>query len=176
MKTIIINIYGAPGSGKSTLAAELYVDLKKKGKSVELVRECIKKWAYQGYKPTAYDQIYITNEQMREEASLYGKVEYIITDSPIALGTFYTRYYHKTGEAFDGLQEQVHAIGWYNDQVDKVINLFLPIKDELYSTEGRYSSLEESKHIEKQLLMYLPDWDKLEGPVETRLEQALERI
>lgn len=155
MKTTVINIYGAPGSGKSTLAAELYAFMKQNGYSVELVREEIKDWAWQGKKPTVFEQIYITNKQMLAETNLYGKVEYLITDSPIYLGDFYNQYYHNCS-ALKGLEQAKIDQGFKLGVLSKnIIDLYTPIDDSIYKTEGRYSSLEEAKQLDKELLRYL---------------------
>lgn len=175
MKTTVINIFGAPGSGKSTLAAELYAEMKKQGYSVELVREAIKPWAYEGKKPTVFEQIYITNKQMLEETSLYGKVAYLITDSPIPLGDFYCNYYHKS----DALHLLNHSVVKNAFETGLINNhdydFFIPLNKDTYNTEGRYSSLDQSKEIEKEMLSHVLclDWAiKLNNP-ETRCKEAL---
>lgn len=151
MKTTVINIYGAPGSGKSTLAAELYAEMKKYGKSVELVREAIKPWAYEGKKPTVFEQIYITNKQMLEETSLYGKVDYLITDSPVALGDFYCQYYHNC-DSLKYLWGQTYIEASKRQLVNRPIEFFIPIDENLFQQEGRYSNLEESKLIQEKMI------------------------
>lgn len=154
MKTTVINIYGAPGSGKSTLAAELYTWMKQQGYSVELVRECIKRWAWSGHRPTVFEQTYITNEQMLEESSLYGKVEYLITDSPIVLGDFYCKYYHDSDGLYE-LDDHIYKEAYKRGLITDCINLYVPIKEEIYKTEGRYSSLEEAKKLDVRMFDYL---------------------
>ena len=61
-----ICIYGGPGSGKSTLAAEMYSLLKKKKRSVELVREWVKNWAYQNKNIKSFDQVLIFANQLHQ--------------------------------------------------------------------------------------------------------------
>lgn len=176
MKTAIINIYGAPGSGKSTLAAELYTYMKQNGESVELVRECIKKWAWQGHKPSVFEQIYITNQQMLEESSLYGKVNFLITDSPLALGSFYCNYYHSSN-LLDYLANNIYKIAKEKLLVSNVINLYVPIDETIYNSEGRYSSLEEALFIDKMLQKQIPNEIKiLDGLASNRLINSIEYV
>ena len=87
-KTTIINLYGGPGTGKSTSAAYFYYLLKAQGKNVELVREYVKDWAWEGRKISTYDQIYFLGKQVRRESMLYGKVDWIVTDSPIMMNLY----------------------------------------------------------------------------------------
>lgn len=178
MKTKVINIYGAPGSGKSTLASELYVWMKQQSYSVELVREEIKDWAWQGKKPSVFEQIYITNRQMLSETNLYGKVEYLITDSPIALGDFYCQYYHQSF-ALDDLNGEVYQAAVKNDLIDNEfsIDLFVPVDGQIYNEAGRYSSLEEAQKLEQLMLDHnaLPMSPRiLNGSPKNRLINAVE--
>lgn len=64
-KTTIINLYGGHGSGKSTSAAYYYYVMKKDGLNVELVRQYVKDWAWEGRKITTNDQIYFLGKQVR---------------------------------------------------------------------------------------------------------------
>jgi hypothetical protein len=91
--TTIINLYGGPGCGKSTLAADVYAHLKRGGASVELVREYVKDWAWRGSAIGRWDQPYLIAKQLRAESALYGRVEFIITDSPILLATVFEARY-----------------------------------------------------------------------------------
>lgn len=179
MKTTVINIYGAPGSGKSTLAADLYTAMKKDGKSVELVREEIKIWAWTNHKPTVFEQIYITNKQMLMETSLYGKVEYLITDSPLELGDFYCRHYHKCN-ALSKLTEKIYIEAALLDLINYPISLYLPISPEIYSNEGRFSNVYEAQELDKKLRdnigKFYPTTLTVLNDYKTRLEKALEVI
>jgi hypothetical protein len=93
MKTTIINVYGGPGAGKSTSAAYLYYLLKVQQQNVELVREYVKDWAWEGRKFGAYDEIYFLGKQVRHESMLFGKVDYIVTDAPVYMTAYYASIY-----------------------------------------------------------------------------------
>jgi deoxyadenosine/deoxycytidine kinase len=151
MKTTVINVFGSPGSGKSTLASELYSWMKKQGYSVELIREEIKEWAWQGKKPTVFEQMFITNKQMLQETSLYGKVEYLITDSPLHLGSFYCNYYHASS-SLNELDDNVYAEAYNRQLIKEPINLYIPLDESIFNPQGRYSNLTETKHIDRLLL------------------------
>ena len=91
--TQIINLYGGPGTGKSTSASYLFYLLKSEGKNAELVREYVKDWAWEGRHINHYDQFYFFGKQARRESLLYGKVDYIITDCPVMIGSYYANLY-----------------------------------------------------------------------------------
>jgi hypothetical protein len=92
--TTVINLYAGPGSGKSTRAAEVFAVLKGQGVSCELVTEWVKEWAWRGERiEQNWDGVYITAQQARRERAVYGKVDYIITDSPLGLGAVFERVY-----------------------------------------------------------------------------------
>jgi hypothetical protein len=97
MTTTLVNIWAGSGAGKSTTAAHAFALMKQAGLSVELVREYVKGWAWQGRSIGEFDDVYITSKQLQAESILYGKVDYIITDSPIGLGAVYEEVY-KPGE------------------------------------------------------------------------------
>ena len=92
-KTKIINFFGGPGIGKSTQAAGLYALMKKNDMSVELTYEFPKILAWDENHSAIKDQFYITANQHRNISRLYGKVEYIIVDSPILFGMVYKDKY-----------------------------------------------------------------------------------
>lgn len=95
--TTLINIFAGSGCGKSTTAAMVFAKLKLAGVSVELVTEYVKHWAWRGERIGPFDDVYITAKQLRRESALYGKVDYIVTDSPIGLGAVYEQLYAPQG-------------------------------------------------------------------------------
>src|ERR1019366_3530915 len=95
-RTLVINLFGSPGSGKSTLAADLFSEMKKHDYQVEMVREWVKLWAWEGRSMSYADQVIVFGNQVHEETSLYGKVDMIITDSPLILSGFYEDANHNS--------------------------------------------------------------------------------
>jgi hypothetical protein len=155
MKTTCINLFGGPGSGKSTLAAGIFSEMKSLGISTELVGEYVKKWAWQGRPVRPIDQIYILGKQAQAEASLYGKVDFIVTDSPILLSGAYAMLQP------DGKCDYVSdaALGFVRAHSDEVkhINLFLR-RNKPYDTRGRYESESEAQQRDLHIRNYLNTW------------------
>jgi hypothetical protein len=147
-KTKIINLYGGPGTGKSTSAAYLYYLLKSLGKNVELVREYVKDWAWEKRNISSYDQLYLFGKQSRRESMLYGRVEYIVTDSPVLQGLYYADKYCPTTIA-RGLENVTDAfyLQAMNDG-HQHFHVFLNRSKE-YNPEGRYQTLDQALEIDK---------------------------
>ena len=89
--TRVLNLYGGPGSGKSTLAAYLFSRLKMDEYSVELVSEAAKDQVWEDNKLRLASQEYIFGVQSLRQRRLKGKVDLIITDSPLPLSIYYNR-------------------------------------------------------------------------------------
>ena len=146
----IINFFGGPGIGKSTQAAGLYSMMKKNGMSVELTYEFPKILAWDENLSAIKDQFYITANQHRNITRLYGKVDYIIIDSPILFGMVYKNKYGTS-----------YPQGIYGDSFDKFlldlfnqyenINILLKRKELDYQDMGRFQDLKESEEIDQSL-------------------------
>jgi nicotinamide riboside kinase len=91
MKLKVINLFGEPSVGKSTTAAGLFFLMKQKGFNVELINEYAKQCVWEDRIKTLDDQLYITAKQNHQLERLRGKVEFVITDSPLILGILYSR-------------------------------------------------------------------------------------
>lgn len=88
----VINLFGGPGSGKSTTAAGLFYEMEKSQLNVELVTEYAKDMVWEGRHNVLEDQIYIFAKQQRRISRLKGHgIDWVITDSPIALGLVYLK-------------------------------------------------------------------------------------
>lgn len=85
----VINFIGGPGAGKSTVAAELFAKMKRTGYNVELVDEYAKQLVWDSRQHTLADQLYVLAKQNRKLERLIGKVDYVITDSPLLLCACY---------------------------------------------------------------------------------------
>lgn len=92
--TLVVNLFGSPGSGKSTGAAYLFSSLKLMGIDCEYVSEFAKDKCWEGNQfifENPENQFYIGAKQFYRINQVYGKVDYIITDSPIFMNSFYNK-------------------------------------------------------------------------------------
>jgi len=149
--TVVINLIGGPGVGKSTLAAELYAKMKQYNMKVEMVREVAKDWAWEGREITAFDQIAIIGEQIKRESMLFDKVDYIITDSPILLGSFYFDYNHD--QRF--MNQMVKDYYKYSETENVKFLNFVQDRFGTYEEDGRFESKQEAEDIDDALILYL---------------------
>lgn len=146
-KTNIISLYGGPGAGKSTSAAYLYYLLKAEGLNVELVREYVKDWAWEGRKIGTYDQIYFLGKQVRHESMLYGKVDWIVTDSPILMNAYYASIYCTPNL---GAGIKAATLAFYRQAMEdghKHYNILLK-RSKPYISDGRYQTEEQAREID----------------------------
>lgn len=155
-KTIIINLYGGPGTGKSTNAAYLFYLLKAEGKNSELVREYVKDWAWENRKISTYDQIYFLGKQVRRESMLYGKVDWIVSDSPVMMNLYYAQKYCTLS-----LSEGVRAatLAYYQQAAEdghRHFHVFLK-RTKPYLAEGRYQTEKEAVEIDLEVRKLLVD-------------------
>ena len=147
-QTLVINLLGGPGSGKSTLAADLFSEMKKHDYQVEMVREWVKLWAWEGKKMNFADQVIVFGNQVHEETSLYGKVDYIITDSPLILSSFYEGINYKSHHLLAAAENimKVSQVKYWN---------LLVKRNFPYETAGRFQTEAEAKILEKKMVQFL---------------------
>lgn len=88
-ETLIVNLYAGPGTGKSTSAAWLFSKLKQAGVNAELVTEYAKDKVWEESHKVLHNQIYVFGKQHHRLKRLLGKVDVVITDSPIMMGVVY---------------------------------------------------------------------------------------
>lgn len=142
----IINLFGGAGSGKSTIAAELFATMKKRGMSVDLVTEVAKDIVHEGRMDNMmYCQDKISADQNFRQYRVNGQYEYIITDSPVLLGIFYTpdNYY----PSFQRLV--IEKFQSYNN-----INVYLD-RTAKYDPRGRYQDEDGANKLSETILNYL---------------------
>lgn len=89
--TLLVNLYGEPGAGKSTGAAYIFSKLKLAEVNCELVTEVAKDLVWEERDLALQCQVYVFGSQVLCLERLRGKVDVIVTDSPIALGALYLR-------------------------------------------------------------------------------------
>jgi AAA domain len=147
----IINFFGGPGIGKSTQASGLFTEMKKNHMSVEYTYEFPKEVAWEGNVSQLSDQFFITANQHRNISRLYGKVDYIIVDSPIVLGCFYEQRYGEGYPAsFYGTTGLSNFLWNLFKQYDN-INILLTRNNETYDPSGRLQDLTEAVEIDKDI-------------------------
>ena len=146
---LIINLFGAPGAGKSTGAAYVFSQLKAAGVNAELVTEFAKDKVWEGTKAVFENQAYIFGKQYFRISRLEGKVDVVITDSPILLSAFYNDNDHVLGEEFDKL---VFKVFDYYNRIDVFVHRVKP-----YNEAGRFQTEEESDAVSKEKLIDLTD-------------------
>lgn len=142
--TTVINLLGGSGLGKSTTACGLFYHMKMMGMNVELVREYVKNWAWEGKKITPYDQPYIFGKQVAYESRLYGKVDYVVTDSPLITGAMYELFY--TGNSLT-LKPYLDFTALAEKNGVRYINLLLKRKKP-FDPRGRYETEEQARGVD----------------------------
>jgi adenylate kinase family enzyme len=158
--SLIVNFFGGPGIGKSTQSAELFTIMKKQHMDVELTFEFPKIIAWEENFSAIKDQLYITANQHRNISRLYGKVKYILVDSPIILGTVYKERYSTAPE---------YPATFYDETFDAFVfslfkkynslNIFLERNDATYNKNGRFQDLVEAKEIDEEIKRKLIKYD-----------------
>jgi hypothetical protein len=150
----VIEFWGSPGSGKSTFAAECFAEAAKLGLNAHLVSEFIKDHAVRGYAIDELDQLWITGEQTRKEAGTYGKYDFVFTDSPILLPSFFAHHYDEDDM---GLASVVSR--WENranaKHGIKRIRVFLPLVEGWFKQTGRYESFEQSRVMSEKMTKWI---------------------
>jgi len=160
----VINLYGGPGTGKSTTAAGLFHAMKLHGINCELVGEYAKDMVWREMSNSEFnDQLYITAKQNKRINTLEGKVDYVITDSPLLLGLIYEPEGYL--ESYRPMVEELYDR--YNN-----FNIFLG-RVKAYQEVGRNQSEEEALKIDYRIRELLGSRVDLEVTAD---EQAVKEI
>ena len=148
MKTIIVNAFGGPGAGKTTVAWELAAGLKKIGLVTEYVSEYAKELVWEEkfaeLDGTITNQKKLYNEQKRRIDRLMGKVDVIVTDSPILLNLMYLKE--------PSAEYETMVVSEYKEYNN--FNFFVE-RGEVFEQQGRMHSLNESIKIDQQIRRFL---------------------
>jgi hypothetical protein len=145
---LVVNLFGAPGAGKSTGAAYIFSKLKMAGINAELVTEFAKDKVWEESKAVFQNQAYIFGKQYFRISRVQGKVDVVITDSPILLSSFYAND-EVLGKEFDALIMKV-----FNsyDSMNVFINRVKP-----YNPSGRFQTEAESDELSSVMRAFLDD-------------------
>lgn len=134
---------GGPGCGKSTTAAGLFFLMKSAGIRCELVTEFAKELSYDENWTDLKRQLYVTSEQERRQRRLVGKVDFVVTDSPLLLGAAYVSD-----------ERERHAVEWSArtlwDSYDNINFVLSRVKP--YMRYGRSQTEQEARAIDHKLV------------------------
>jgi len=155
MNSKIINLFSGPGAGKSSVAAGLTYQLKKRHISCDNPYEFPKVLAWDKNGEAIKDQLYVIANQHRGISKSYGKVDYIIMDSPILLSLVYKNKYDMDNvnypsclyeDDFDHLLLNIH--NFYDNY-----NFFLKrsIDNGSHNNKERYQTIEESLILDERI-------------------------
>lgn len=166
-KTKVINLYAGPGAGKSTAALQICFELKKRGINAEYVSEFAKDLIYDGKEEMLKDQRYVTDGQYERLNRLRGKVDVIVTDSPLLLGQVYGKK-SVDKEYKDEIRNRYDSFDNYNAFI---------VRGNNFTQKGRVHNLEESKQLDADVLQMLSDNKIFHGYYkQDNLSEAVENI
>ena len=149
METIVVNIFGVPGAGKSTGAAYVFAALKMQGVNAELVTEYAKDKVWEENNEAFKNQAFLFGKQSYRMSRCAGKVDVIVTDSPLPLSILYNNDPRLTGN--------------FNLSVMDVFNSYRNMnfclnRTKPYNPAGRLQTEEESDALAEPLKNLLEAW------------------
>ena len=145
--TIVVNFVGAPGAGKSTHGMKLTAFMKEKEMNVELVTEYAKDIVWRGTHVMLEDQLYVFAKQQERMNRLLGKVDVIVTDSPLILSQYYNGKSCRYLKNLPPLIEEVYQ------SYDNIV--FFVERDKKYNPMGRLQTEAESDIISSELRAFM---------------------
>lgn len=148
--TIYINLFGGPGTGKSTLAAGIYHRLRLAGETAEYTPEYAKDKVWADHHNVLEDQIYIFAKQHRKQLVLEGKVDYVITDSPLLFSTVYAKPPFSTPAFKQLVKERFESFNNFNLLLERTVP---------YEDIGREQDYEEALLVDMKVREVLDDAD-----------------
>jgi hypothetical protein len=148
MDTIVVNLFGGPGVGKSSMCASVFSYLKWKGVDCEMVLEYAKDCVWSNTESLLKNQIFIFGQQHNRIFHLLGKVNVIITDSPLLLSIIYDT---KKDRIFRELVlSESQKLNNFN---------FLLSRRKKFNPNGRIHTEEDAKNIDKLSTDLLNDYN-----------------
>ena len=149
-QTKIINLFGGTGTDKSTITAGVFYELKKRNIECDAPYEFPKQVAWENNQSQISDQLFIFANQHRGIVRSYGKVDFIILDSPIILSLAYKNGYGNEypsnlyGDSFDKMVTDTFSK--YSN-----INFFLKRNEDDFQQTGRFQSYNESLEFDEKI-------------------------
>lgn len=154
--TLVVNLFGGPGAGKSTLAHRLCADLAMRGRLVEYSPEYAKELIWEGQRNmlngSVASQAVIASEQINRLNRLSGKVEIVVTDSPVLLEVTYADVDDRSYASFI---ETLMAHHRSHRRFNVLVN-----RGSSYDVRGRKHTFEESLALDGAVRALLEDTDE----------------
>lgn len=144
--TVVVNIFGAPGAGKSTAAAYVFSKLKMLNIDAELVTEFAKDKVWEQNPTPFQNQMYMFGKQSYRIARCAGKVDVIVTDSPLPLSI----HYNSDPRLTDNFNLTVMDVFNSYTNICYFLNRVKP-----YNPNGRNQTEEESDTMSKEIFAML---------------------
>lgn len=155
MKTKVVNFVAGPSAGKSLCSALIFAELKMNHYSAELVQEYAKQLVWQNRLDELDNQYQVSLEQYKMINAVKGKVEYIVTDSPLLLGMFYNRYHKNNVSNIKRTEEMIYK------RIQEFENVYILLErnnEYKFENEGRIHTEEESIEIDKKMEELLKEY------------------
>ena len=168
METLIVNLWGGPSVGKTAMALRLAGELSilmGTECTVEYVPEYAKGMIWRGEEALMIKQPLVTEGQIALLAPV-GKVDVVITDSPIEVGLVYAQK-----EDLEHTQRLISE--WESTYKPNSINIYIErasVSESNFQEKGRIHTLEESLKKDEEILAFL----KKRGIVYTSVSQKVD--
>ncbi len=143
-QTILVNLFAGAGAGKSTCASGVFSLLKHHNVNAELITEYAKDLVWEGRLHLSRNDMEIFSQQLRRQHRLRGKVDVMVTDSPILLSSVYI-------EPFD---ELFHATVMREFKKYNNMNYYIK-RVKPYMKIGRAETKNGAKKIDDKVIEFL---------------------
>lgn len=144
-ETLVVNLFAGAGAGKSSVMADVFARLKWAGIDIEMAPEFAKEVVWENRPHPFKNQVYIFGKQYYRITRLLGKVDVVITDSPILLSAIYDT--ETPGNKFEPF-----VLDLFNNL--DTMNFFIN-REKKYNPNGRLQSETEAQLIDKQVKAFL---------------------
>ncbi len=144
MTTYLVNLFGGPGAGKSTIASHVFAKLKWLGYTAELALEFAKELVWEENYSPLDNQIYLFGNQLQRIRRLQGKVDFIITDSPLMLSAIFGK------DCSEGYMDSFYKLIMDVHRSLDNINFFIE-REKGFKQAGRIHSEGQSIFIDEQI-------------------------
>lgn len=174
LATHIVNFFAGPGAGKSTTATGLFSRLKALGINAEYVPEFAKDLTWEDRTRALACWPYVFGEQLFRIERLVGKVEVIVTDSPVLLAATYAPDWPvEISGITDFYSSAALTVAMAHHRQHESTNFFIK-RTKPYHTAGRGQTEEEAWQLDYKVSEYLRDIPihTLQGTEDQMIEEA----